>query len=194
MHMTPILSDAVPMTATSQRIQRLAFWGQVVCGLALALIVGSYVAAFLSSPMRDQLLFGGLMVNGSPPIALSEAARQHILVVMAPAILCQSIAIYFAFTLFRGYRTGDIFSSAAGRRMVRLGWALLAAAPLGVLMKSDLASMLASDGRKTGNTFSMMFSPSDFDFGSIGFGILAIIIGRVLSEAATLSEDHRAFV
>ncbi len=66
-------------------------------------------------------------------------------------------------------------------------------APAGLITKMMLARLMAQTGTP-GAQMTLSLSASDIDFTAIAFGLLAIIIGRVLGEAAKLSEEHRMFI
>ena len=76
--------------------------------------------------------------------------------------------------------------------MTRIGWAIFALAPIGLFIKFMLARLIGSSAATQG--MSLSFSIGDLDFSAIAFGLLAMIIGRVLGEAAKLSAENRMFV
>jgi Protein of unknown function (DUF2975) len=182
-----------PPAAPSNRIRTLALWGEILCLIALATAVCALAAALISPAWRDNIMFGGMQINNGPPLPLSEETRHAMVFLALPAVACQSLALFMGWQLFRGYRRGDIFTVAAANRLNWIGWIILATAPVGVFTRIMLGRMIS--GSVQGSTgFSMAFSPADIDVTSIAFGLLAMIVGRVLGEAVKVAEENRSFV
>jgi hypothetical protein len=181
---------AAPM---SDRIRKLALLGEIMCGLGIVMTVGSVMLAMVNAGWRDHMMFGGMQFNGGPPLPITAAARQLMVYLMVMPVLCQSFALWMGLQLFRGYRNGEIFTQSAALRLNRIGWAIFAMLPVGLLMKVMLSRLLAT-GHQPADNLSLHFSIADIDVASIAFGLMAIIIGKVLGEAAKLSEENRLFV
>jgi hypothetical protein len=184
--------DTKGVKLPSDKIRMLAWWGQLMCVICLATSLGSVVLAIADKGWRDHMLFGGTLVNGAPPVPLPEELRAQLVFILLPIVLCQAFAFTAAWLLFRGYRQGEIFTSSAAKRLTQIGYAILAMAPANLIMKIMMTRMMANTSMPETITFA--FTLSDFDFTAVGFGLLAIIIGRVLGEAAKLSEENRLFV
>jgi hypothetical protein len=182
----------------SRRIRGLALAGELACWVALAVVVGTWLLALLHAEWRDHIMFGGLTIDGQPPLILNEATKLKIALLMLFPVVMQSTAIWFGLLLFKGYRRGEIFTPKAANRLSRVGWAILALMPFGIVLKLALGRLLASSQSGVGAPLSsnVILAPSisDIDVSAVAFGLLAILIGRVLGEAAKLSDEHRQFV
>ena len=97
----------------SDRIRTLAWWGQAMCAAGIAMSLGTLALALLHAGWRDHFMFGGMQLNGGRPLPLSETARQSIVLLMLPPVLCQSFALWTGWQLFKGYRDGEIFTESA---------------------------------------------------------------------------------
>ncbi len=118
--MVAVSPDAMGAKPPPDRIRWLAWWGQLMCGACLVTSLGTLVLALLHTGWRDHLLFGGMQVNGGPPLPLTEAARQQLVFILLPIVLCQAFAMAAAWRLFRGYRRGEIFTSSAAKRLSQI--------------------------------------------------------------------------
>jgi hypothetical protein len=120
---------------------------------------------------------------------LPEDVRRKIVLIMALPILVQSLALWTGLQLFRGYRRGEIFTLHAAHLLTRIGWIIFAMAPMGLLMKFLLGRLMNS-----APGMSMAVGITDLDFSSIAFGLLAILIGKVLAEAVRLAQENEMFI
>jgi hypothetical protein len=182
---TPVASSA----PTTQRIRSLARWGEIMCGLGLLMLFGTLTMALLSSGWRDMIMFGGLQKDGGVPFPLPEEARRKLVLIMVLPTLVQGFALWTGLQLFRGYRRGEIFTLNAARLLTRIGWAILAMVPMGLLMKYPLSQLMAS-----APGMSMAVSITDIDFTGIAFGLLVILIGKVLAESVRLAQENEMFI
>jgi hypothetical protein len=189
-------SDTLPHAAErhSPRIRRLAAWGQAMCAAGIVISLGTLLLALVHPGFRDHMMFGGLQINDGPPFRLSETGQLSIIMVAFPIAICHSLALLFGFQLFRGYRSGEIFTPAAGQRLARVGWCIVAIVPVALASKAILSRVFAAEIQASGGLISLSPTFSDLDPGTIAFGLLAIIVGRVLGEAARLSDENRSFV
>jgi hypothetical protein len=190
----PVILDTASTGRPTDRIRHLAGWGQVMCAAGIVLTLGITLLALMSADLRDHIMFGGLQINGGAPFPLSTTARQTILLMMLPGTLCNALALWAGYQLFGSYRDGEIFTQTAGHRMARVGWYILASAPLGLAIKALLAKLLYSQTQADGASINLSPTVADLDVSAIAFGLLAIIVGRVLREAARLSDENRSFV
>jgi Protein of unknown function (DUF2975) len=190
-----MLSRAIePANVASDRIRHLAWWGQAMCLLSMAVPAVMLTAAIFDDSMRSFFLFGGAQIDGKPPLPLSPNAQKLVVFSILPVLLCHIFALWSGFQLFSGYRRGEIFTQRAASYLSRIGWALFASAPLSFFVHATLSKLVSEPSQTGGAAISMPLSISDVDFSSIAFGLIAIIIGRVLGEAAKLSEENRLFV
>jgi Protein of unknown function (DUF2975) len=176
----------------TQRIRRLARLGEIMCGLAIVALVGTVGLGLIDERWRDWLLFGGLQLNGAPAVQLNLDARKTVVLLILPVAVCQAFALWAAMRMFRGYRHGEIFTATAARQLIRMGWAILAMAPIGLLAKLVFATVIS--GAQPGGVMSLSVSVADFDFSVIAFGLIAILAGKVLAEAGRVAEENQMFI
>jgi Protein of unknown function (DUF2975) len=180
-------------TTTTQRIRSLALWGELVCGLSILVLLGTTGAAMLDPIWRDTMMFGGIQLNGAPPIPFSKEARECLLLLSIPAVLCQAFALWVGMLLFRGYRRGEIFARSSAKLLTRIGWALFAQTPICMAITFMLGRVLANTSQP-GAELSLSFNVTNVDLGPIAFGLLAVLIGKVLGEAVRLAEENEMFI
>jgi Protein of unknown function (DUF2975) len=178
----------------SDRIRQLAWWGQMICAVSIAIMIGTFVLALISESWRAEVVFGGTEIDGKPLLPLNANGQLSVIFAVLPALMCQLAALWFGWQLFRGYRRGEIFTQSAANHLTRIGCALFAQTPAGLLIKAYLSRIVSVPENAGGAAISMQFSITDFDFSSIAFGLMAILIGRVLGEAARLSEENKQFI
>jgi hypothetical protein len=179
---------------TSDRIRQLAWWGQLMCVVGMVVLPGILLAALLHSGVRDSLLSGGISVDGVSPLPLNEKARKTIALLMIMPISINAFALWTGFQMFSSYRSGEIFTQRAAKLLGRIGWAILATAPMGLILRAAMTALMMDQSRNPNSAISLSPSLADLDTTAIAFGLLAILVGRVLAEAAKLAEENQSFV
>lgn len=174
---------------------RLARVSELVAGAAEALLVISalilLLVAFAGGEEADALLREELSAEGfAGPIPAGVRALAYGLGL--PPVLVGLFATDRARALFAGYRRGEIFTEQAAARLVSIGWAVFALAPV-TLTAQMCASLAVSAVDPVGGTH-LAVDFGDGDLYAVVFGLLLVAVGRVLHQAAALAEENRAFV
>ncbi len=101
-------------------------------------------------------------------------------------------ALWLTRSLFLGYARGEIFTSAAARRLGGIGLLLLLAVGGGVL--AHTLTVLALTWENPPGQRQLAVSLSSHDFGLTVLGLLLMVIGWILAEAARIADENRQFV
>lgn len=173
------------------RIQQLALWAEWVCNLALAFVLGITILSILSADLRDDLFFGDFQTSDSA-FPFDAATRKAMFYLSIPPTICLMFAVYKARQLFRGYRNGDIFTESAGKRFETVGWAISAMPLLFLITKIGMVTYFANS--HVGNGIKISISFGDFDFTALALGLLAVLVGRILGEAAKIADENKQFI
>ena len=102
--------------------------------------------------------------------------------------------LYTARKLFTGYQTGEVFTELAATRLKdhRLGRCLAGAGFPDVANHQGIF-YFTMDCRTQGG-FASIISLEDTDVYAIVFGLLIVVIGYVMYEAARICEENKGFV
>jgi hypothetical protein len=101
-------------------------------------------------------------------------------------------ALCTAFQLFRGYRAGEVFTNAAGRRLQRIGIALVLL-PAVQILAAALASMLLTLGDPAGQAHLVIRLHEGHLTTGLAGG-LVLVVGWAMAEAARIAAENREFV
>lgn len=94
--------------------------------------------------------------------------------------------------LFLGYARGEILTTAAARRLSGIGGFLLATVVASFLART--LAVLALTWENPPGERQLAFSLSSNDFGLMVLGLLLMVVGWILAEAARIAEENRQFV
>jgi Protein of unknown function (DUF2975) len=181
-----------PTSASApMRIRLLASLGQLACGGSVALSLMIPLLALLSSAWRAELMSGGLTVNGASPLPMTDGTAIGIILVGVPTIMLQCLALLIGFRLFSGFKQGEIFTRRAAQRIAWIGVTIFAMWPLGFMTKFAASMLISGD---TQAAMSLRFTIVDLDPSLAAFGLLVILIGKVMEQAAAISEENRQFI
>ncbi len=125
---------------------------------------------------------------GGLPIVVRALIFAIAVASMFPAV----IGFCVATELFSSFSKGEVFTSDASGKISLIGWALVAlplANTIGNLLVSSILFLFKTTGQVS---FSIDFD--DGDVMAIVFGLLFVILGRIMAEAAKLSEENRQFI
>jgi hypothetical protein len=112
-------------------------------------------------------------------------------------------ALYRSWILFRGYSNGEIFSALSAKRLSSVGWAVVLISPISKL--SEYYQIKALLFSKTPMDFLAHYGMidlnilvyvgvNDLDVYAIVFGLLIVMVGRILEEAARIAEENKSFI
>lgn len=118
------------------------------------------------------------------------ASSLLILIMTAPTLL-GLFGLARARQLFASYGRGEIFSAGAAKRLQSIGWVIIVLAPLGLLTNVAAAALLSGIG--TG-ALEIQIGLSRTDVIAVICGLMFVVVGRILNEAARISDEHLLFV
>lgn len=182
-------------SAAPERIRKLAAiaQGAALAGFALLVLVLVYMAYLLVAGGDDlDLLLRENLGQGIATVQFTRPARIVGCILAAIPISVGLYALWCTARLFAGYRRGEIMTETGAQRLSRIGWTVLALGPISVL-SATLAALLVPLVLLSGE-FVISIGLEDTDVFAVVFGLLLVVVGRILSEAARISEEHRSFV
>lgn len=188
-----VLTDDVG--AVPVRIVRLARISQalaiggialIIFGAVLVIALAATGDGFIDELLRDEFIEEGLPVTITPTVRIATMAFM-----IAPSLL-MIWALDQARRLFTGYRRGEIMTPQAAKRVRSIGWIVFALGPFDIVisMLAVLAlTILNAPGERT-----LAIDISDVDVFAVVLGLLIVVIGHILREAALVAEENRGFV
>ena len=194
---TNMPSNTIELTEENvpQRIARIARIAEIVAIIGMALIIITQVyAAYLvaiASPEIDALIRENFDAAGNG-LTITTATRVATFVINQFPLLFGFWALYAARKLFRGYREGRIFTSGAADRLSSVGWAVFLLAPA-YLVANTASILVLTMLNETGN-HRFAISIDESDIFALVFGLLIVVVGRILHEAAILSNENKSFI
>ncbi len=173
-----------------EALRRLARHVEVVVWLSVvAAIAGT--AYFLMHPLESGAAFGlpsSVKAFGGDERAL----RLRLFLAVAPALTLFFLTAWQIRDLFRLWARGPVLDPGHSRRLVTIGWLLLAGTAVSVATRTFMALALTIDNPPGQRQLVIGFSLHEFVF--VLFGLFVFAFARVMSEAARLADENRAFI
>ncbi|WP_349357570.1 DUF2975 domain-containing protein [Stappia sp.] len=170
------------------RVSRAMAWITLLCALALG-------AALLGFPLFDpdglDLLIADAFALPADTV-LPPAIRAGLIAIGALPVLVAIAGLLATRALFLGFARGEVFTPRSGRWLKRIGLIVLLSAPLGVAVgaaASALASLPAPEGAR-----QVVVAISSDQIAMTIAGVLVLVLGWTLEEAARLADENRQFV
>lgn len=191
------MSDVQSRKAAAHPLGRARFLARAAEILALVAsvaVVGALVLIAIvmtTLPAERAELLGDLFERDAAAAASAPFAGAAVAVSVIPAALI-IYALLQVRRLLAGYRQGEIFSPGAAQRLGRIGWSIIALAPLTVLTEVIGRALVAYDPATGAGSFEV--SVGDGEIVALILGALLVVIGRVLDEAARIAEENDAFI
>jgi len=168
-----------------KRISNRFQWLIAVLRIALPLLV-----VFLWATLDlEQLEVAGAL-NAYGPLTTTERIGAIILTV--PPLLIVLFALNKLQHLFRLYAAGTFFERGNVDCFSKMGWALIAAAPMDVIYKAALSVWLSFD--QPPGERSLAISISSDDIAMLTFGGAVVVISWVMAEAVEISRENAQIV
>ena len=176
------------------RIQRVS---RIMAAITLVPVVGLLIVpilavalAFLDPATLDARLVEALAA--SQQAALTPATRLAALALAAIPLCLALLGFVVVQRLFHGFATGDILTPESGRRLKRIGLIVTALGPVTIVIRS-IASVVVSLPNPPGErVLAVGFGSNDVT--AIIAGMLLIVLGWTLEEAARVADENRQFV
>lgn len=191
------MSEPKSPQAVVQTLGRARFLARAAETLAVIAIVGVVVALALIG-----LVMAALPDERAELLAdlfdlefAAAASAPYAAAAVAVAIIPAALVIYGLLQVRRllgGYRRGEIFTRAAAQRLGRVGWAIILFAPVSTLSEAAGRALMTYDPATGAGSFAL--SIDDGQVMAFILGALLVVIGRVLAEAARISEENDAFI
>jgi len=112
------------------------------------------------------------------------------------AMLCQTlpalIGFYNANILFSEFNDGVVFTKDAAKRIGLIGWVIVVIPLWTIIVDLAISGVLAAF--RTVGKVGVSISFENSDMMAIVFGLLFVILGRIMGEAAKISDENRQFV
>lgn len=184
------LTDQVPENiAKPAKIAELI----TIAGMILPVILVSALATWwlfgideFDKLIVDEILPDGISVSVTPGI------RWVTLIACAIPALFVLYGLDLVRRLFRGYRRGEIFSPRAARRLEHIGWIVVALSPVYKLTETLAILLITTLGTPDDKYFSISFDSGDIF--AIVFGLLVVVVGRIMQHASRINEENRSFI
>ncbi|MBB99601.1 MAG: hypothetical protein CML67_08710 [Rhodobacteraceae bacterium] len=183
--------------ASRGRLARIQRVSRIMAAITLVPVVGLLVVpilavalAFLDPATLDARLVEALAA--SQQAALTPATRLAALALAAIPLCLALLGFVVVQRLFHGFATGDILTPESGRRLRRIGIIVTALGPVAIVIRS-IASVVVSLPNPPGErVLAVGFGSNDVT--AIIAGMLLIVLGWTLEEAARVADENRQFV
>ncbi|WP_051242335.1 DUF2975 domain-containing protein [Stappia stellulata] len=185
-----------PDIATT-RMARIGRVSRVMAGVTLVPIVAIMalpamvvaLATLNPSTLDAQLLE---TVASSQRAVLTPWTRAGALILAAIPLLVALAGFLTVRQLFLGFARGEVLTPESGRRLKRIGVIVTALGPLTILIRT-IASVVVSLPNPPGErVLAVGFGSNDVT--AIIAGMLLIVLGWTLEEAARVADENRQFV
>lgn len=123
---------------------------------------------------------------------LPFVVRAIIFVIAIASMFPGVVGFYVATQLFSSFSKGEVFTSSAAGKISVIGWVLVALPSAGIIGGLLISGILFLF--KTAGSVNVTVNFEDGDLMAIVFGLLFVILGRIMVEAAKLSDENRQFI
>ena len=175
-----------------QTLSTVAKWCARFGLFAFALAMLFLASELFFDPSELEELFDQKKLPNGFIGGLPFVVRSLLFVVAVASMFPAVIGFCVATELFSSFSKGEVFTSDAAGKISLIGWALVAlplANTIGNLLISGILLLF-----KTMGTVSVTIDFDEGDMMAVVFGLLFVILGRVMREAAKLSEENKQFV
>ncbi len=175
----------------STRIRKTA----AIMSAATAVVAIALLAAGVWLWIDDLALDNALSdpaISGGAAIALTPTTRAIVLALGVPVIALILWSLWNAFWLFRAYRAGDVVTLEIGRRIRRMGIALVAF-PIASTITNVLSSIVVSLDAPDGQRHIVLSIGSETVIMAIT-GAMLILAGWSMVEASRIADENRQFI
>lgn len=173
-----------------ESLRRLSRHVEIVVWLAVAAALAG-TAYFLAHPLESGSAFG-LPATVKAFGGDERALRLRLLFALAPALILFFLTAWHIRNLFRLWARGPVLDLGHARRLIIIGWLLLAGTAVSVATRTFMALALTIDNPPGHRQLVIGFSLHEFVF--VLFGLFVFAFARVMSEAARLADENRAFI
>lgn len=177
------------------RIKNLARYACIFSILGVIISIGTiayYTVLMFSDTQAVDAAIREEFVTAGEIITINGVSRTlTFLFEMIPVLI--GIYIFFqAVRLFREYMGGRVFTFESAGKLNKIGWAVAALAPLGIL--SETLSVLALTMYNPAGQRQLSIGFSETEVYAIILGLLLVTLAKILHEAAIISEENQAII
>lgn len=188
------LMHAHTLDASAARLARIVRLSRIMAGALLVMIAGLPVmlvlVAVFGSGGVDGLLLEAL--NARATGSLGTTSRVALLLLAAVPLGLSLCGLEILRRLFLAFARGDILVPESGLRLKRIGIVVASLAPVTILARSA-ASVAATWSNPPGmRELAIGFGSSDLL--AVIAGMLLVVLGWALEEAARVADENRQFV
>ncbi len=182
---------ALPEDARIRRIRTVSTvmsWFTLFGGLLIvaAILVITINTEYLTATLRNELQVDeAMLASGRLVLTLTWLVA---LIPLVPMIW----GFYNAWILFRGFRSAEFFTPQSGRRLRNIGWSVVLLVAVGFVTDAAL-SVLTTWHRGAGQR-ELAIGLEGTDILGIVVGMLLVVVGWLLAEAALIDDENKQFV
>lgn len=176
-----------------ERIAKISKIAEIVCLIGFFIMVVSMIyTAYLY--LIDTAIFDKAIKDdiAIPSIIINDINRTLTYLLITLPDLIALFIFYQAWKLFREYKKGYILTVLAAQKLKSIGWAVFSLGPLAMLIDTSIVYILTITGKA--NSAAISISIEDTHIYAVILGLLLVTLGRILHEAAIISDEHNSFV
>lgn len=181
-------------TGHNPRLQRIAKVSRALSWLTLFLMIAGPAAVLglvLFDPSNlDRMLIEGLSTSGEA--VLTPITRVLAILLSLVPLALVITALFVLHRLFQGFALGAALAPESGQRLKRVGIVVAALAPTTIVI-GILGSVVVSWANAPGKREVAVGLHAD-DITVLVFGLLLVVLGWILEEAAIVADENRQFV
>ncbi len=178
-----------------RRIYTLAGIAEIAAILALIALELAFFyigyLAFVGGPEFDAMLRSEVITQAMLQDLSVTTRRLTFFVNMIPMAIGM-VGLFMAQLLFRGYRKGQIFTTGAAETLTCIGWSVVLLGPAYMLANTLTVLLLTMHSGPGARQLNL--SMDEGDVFAIVFGLLIVVVGRILAEAAKIADENKSFV
>ena len=185
-------AGAQPCPPRIASIARAAHAAATVGIVLLALGAAAMLLLALFAPLEAGAILREELTEAQMAQAPGHGATILIFLIDQATTAVGLYALVMVRRLFAGYRRGEVFARAAAARLGRIGWAVLALAPVSTAAQT-LAVLTATWANPPGER-QFVIDIADSDVYAVVIGLALVAVARVMEEAARIAEENEGFV
>lgn len=177
------------------RIKKLARYACVFSVLGAIISIGTIayytVLMFIDTQAVDAAIREEFVTAGET-ITINGVSRTLTFIFEITPVLIGIYIFTQAVRLFREYMRGRVFTFESAAKLNKIGWAVAALAPLGILFET--LAVLALTMYNPAGQRQLSIGISETEVYAIILGLLLITLAKILHEAAIISEENQAII
>lgn len=184
-----------PNNVTEQQTRRLAQWAYAFAWVGIILFAGSIIATVLTGFFDSQTFDGELIADSlSTGLAMPLTPLQRTIgfLLSIAADLPGIAGILIAMKLFERLRHSPVFTSQTANSLRQIGWCVVLLMPFSQFshtMSTAYLTHVISPGR-----LNIDIEINSGDVFALVFGLVIVLLGHMMFEAANMSEENKSFI